>query len=205
MNESTSHGVRGAVQTESAARVCRRIARTAGFLRQEAVPLLIGSSANAKRNATKILVSWGCLALAVVLVSQPCSSGQRMIETRDWTLSQLVNHLHSHDLMLHVVPTYKSGSWNNSIYLTTDPEATWQSLQHKTRAIEKIDQWRGVVLIEHISNKPGPQWDVSQWGENGLQIDRFMLFGDAELIGQIGRSVIVAQPTCILSRLLCCH
>ncbi len=81
MNESTKPCVRGIVQAANGSGVWRQIARTAGFVRQDVLPLLIGSGANARRNATKILVSWGCLALAVVLVSRPCSSGQRLIET----------------------------------------------------------------------------------------------------------------------------
>lgn len=153
-----------------------------------------------KRNATKILVSWGCLAVAVVLVFQPCSSGQRLIETSNWSLVDLVSHLQSRGLDLQVVPTHKSGNWSNSIYLTTDPQATWQSLQTKSRSLERIEQWYGVVLIERLTNKPGPKWDVEQWGEHGLQIDRFVFFGDSELIKQIGQSVLVSRPRCAISR-----
>jgi hypothetical protein len=161
--------------------------------------------ATAKHNATKILLSWGCLAVAVVLISKPCSSGQKLIETSDWSLPQFVDHLHARGLALHVVPTHKSGNWSNSIYLTVDSSATWDCFQQKTRSVEKIDEWQGVVLVERILKKPGPQWDVSQWGENGMQIDRFVLFGDADLIKQIGQSVVVAQAPCKLSQWFSSH
>ena len=158
-----------------------------------------------KHNATKILLSWGCLAVAVVLISKPCSSGQRLIETSDWSLPQFVDHLHAQGLTLHVVTTHKSGNWSNSIYLTTDSCATWDAFQQKMRRVEQIDQWQGVVLVERIIKKPGPQWDVSEWGENGLQIDRFVVFGDADLIKQIRQSVMVAQAPCKLAQWFSSH
>ena len=188
--------------------VGERIARTTNFCRDEIIPMVmvmvLGSSHGARRNATKILASWGCVALAVVLFSQPCSSGQRLIEMRDWTLPQFVDHLNAHGLTLYVVPTHKSGTWSNSVFLTLDPQATWLSLQHNSRSVERIDEWQGVVLVEKMSSKPGPKWDVSQWGEHGLQIDRFVLFGDADLIRQIGQSALISsQSHCALSRWLC--
>ena len=161
--------------------------------------------AMAKHNATKILISWGCLAVAVVLISKPCSSGQRLIETSDWSLPQFVDHLTAQGLTLNVVTTHKSGSWSNSIYLTTDTSATWDGLQQKMRSVDRIDQWQGVVLVERIIKKPGPQWDVREWGENGLQLDRFVLFGDADLIKRIRQSVLVAQAPCKLSQWLSSH
>jgi hypothetical protein len=157
---------------------------------------------HAKRNVSKVLLSWGCLAVAVVLVSRPCSSGQRLIETRSWNLAQFVEHLQANELALRVVPTHKSGNWSNSIYLTTDSGACWQSLQALNRTVEKIDDWNGTVLVERLTTTPGPQWDVSQWGKNGLQIDRFVLFGDAELLRQIEKTVLVSQSTCVIRRWL---
>jgi hypothetical protein len=167
-------------------------------------PFLVGGAARGKRNVSKILLSWGCLAVAVVLVSRPCSSGQRL-EIRNWSLPQLVEHLEANQIGFQVVPTQKSGNWSNSIYLTNRTDADWPSLQTMVRSVERIDAWRGVVLIERLSNKPGPQWDVSQWGKYGLQLDRFILFGDEELIRQISQSMAPAQSTCMLRRLLACE
>jgi hypothetical protein len=202
MNQSTKKCGMAALLADSGACIGEHIAQTTCYFREEIVPLVLGTSVHAKRKVTRILVSWGCLALTVVLVSQPCSSGQRLIETGDWTLSQLVNHLHAQGLTLHVVPTRKSGIWSNSIYLTADPHAAWLCFQQKSRNVERIEQWQGIVLVEQLSKEPGPQWDVSQWGENGLQIDRFVLFGDADLIRRIGQSVMISQPRSVLSRLL---
>jgi hypothetical protein len=179
-----------------------RLLRTIVYLRDEVFPCLLGTHHQARCNTTRILVSWGCLAAAVVLFSQPCSSGQRLIKTTGWSLTQFVDHLDSRGLGLHVVPTHKSGNWSNSIYLAADPEASWPELQKKSRSLERIEQWHGVVLLERLTNGPGPKWDVEQWGENGLQIDRFVLFGDAELIRKIGQSVVEPKPRCILSRWL---
>jgi hypothetical protein len=159
----------------------------------------------ARHNATKILISWGCLAVAVVLISKPCSSGERLIETTDWSLPQFVDHLHAQGLALHVVTTHKSGNWSNSIYLTTDSSATWDGFQRKLRMVDKFDQWQGVVLVERMLNNSGPQWDVGAWGENGLQIDRFVLFGDADLIKQVHQSVLVARTPCKLAQWLSSH
>jgi hypothetical protein len=155
-----------------------------------------------KRTVPKVLLSWGCLAVAVVLVSRPSSSGQRLIETRSWNLAQFVRHLQANPLALRVVPTHKSGNWSNSVYLTTDAEANWQSLQMLSRTVEKIDDWNGIVLVERTTTTPGPQWDVSQWGKNGLRIDRFMVFGDAILVRQIEESVVVPDSTCTILRWL---
>ncbi len=164
------------------------------------VPLAIGGGGLAKRNLSKIVLSWGCLAVAVVLVSRPCSSGQRL-EIRNWTLPQLVEHLEASQTEFQVVPTQKSGNWSNSIYLTNRTDLDWTALQTMVRSVEKIDKWRGVVLIERLSNKPGPQWDVSQWGKYGLQLDRFILFGDEELLRQISQSMASTRSTCMLRRL----
>jgi hypothetical protein len=179
-----------------------KILRASVYLRDEVFPCMLGTHRQARCQATRILVSWGCLAFAVVLFSQPCTSGQRLIETRGWSLTQFVDHLQSRGLALHVVPTHKSGNWSNAIYLTVDPEACWQDLQMKSRSLERIEQWTGVVLIERLTNAPGPTWDVEQWGEHGLQVDRFVVFGDAELIRKIGESILVSKPRCLISRLL---
>ena len=202
MNLSTRHCGFASLLANSVTRVGGSVLQTTNYVRQEVVPLVFSAHQHTRRNATKILVSWGCLAVAVVLVSQPCSSGQRLIETSDWSLLQLVDHLQSKGLAIRVVPTHKSGNWSNSIYLTTDPEATWLSLQPKSRSLERIEQWHGLVLVERLTNKPGPRWDVDQWGEHGLQIDRFVFFGDSEMIKRIGQSVQISQPRCAISRWL---
>ncbi len=157
---------------------------------------------SSKRNVNKVLLSWGCLAVAVVLVSRPCSSGQRLIEMRGWSLPQFVAHLESRNLPLSVVPTHKSGTWSNSIFLTNRKDATWQSLQAMNRTVDNIDDWRGIVLVERLSDKPGPQWNVAEWGKHGMQIDRFVLFGDADLLKQISDTTIIPQPTCVIRRWL---
>ena len=197
MNHFTNKPGLTALLAGTCTAVLARLGRSTGYLRQEILPFVLGTSDHAKRNVTKILVSWGCLALAVVLVSRPCSSGQRLIETQSWTLTPIRrSSAIAQELSLYVVPTHKSGNWSNSIYLTTDPNATWQDLQQLSRNVEKIEQWQGTVLIERITNKPGPQWDISQWGNHGSQIDRFVIFGDTDLIVRINQSVVIAPPRC---------
>jgi len=202
MHQLTKKFGLAAMLVESGSFVGTRIARATSFLWEEIVPLVAGTSIHAKWNVKTILLSWGCLALAAVLVSQPYSAGQRLIETRDWTLPQFVDHLQAQGLTFYVVPTYQSGHWHNSIYLTADPYATWESVREKARSVERIEQWRGIVLVKRITNEPGAQWDVSQFGEHGLRLDGFVLFGDADLIGRIKQSVFVAQPRSALSRWL---
>src|SRR5689334_9784314 len=82
------------------------------YLRDEVFPCMLGTHRQARCHTTRILVSWGCLAVAFVLFSQPCSSGQRLIETTNWSLGQFVDHLQARGLDLRVVPTHKSGSWS---------------------------------------------------------------------------------------------
>ncbi|CAN5575366.1 hypothetical protein BH10PLA2_BH10PLA2_31910 [soil metagenome] len=168
------------------------------------IPALIpGSGSYIGRNISKLMLSWGCLAVAVVLVSKPCSGKQ--LETQNWNLPRLVEHLNDSQHSFSVVPTQKSGNWSNSVYLSNRPEAEWQSLQSLIRSVEKKNDWNGVVLIERISDKPGPQWDVSQWGNNGLQIGRFILFGDETMIRQINTAMTVQPSNCVLKRLFSCE
>ena len=155
---------------------------------------------SSKRRAIKVLLSWGCLAVAVMLISRACSSGQPLIKTRSWSLVQFVGHLQAKELAVHVVSTHKSGTWSDGIFLTTEADATWLSLQALSRTVEKIDDWNGVVLVEQTT--PGFQLNVSQWGKNGLQIDGFVLFGDSKLLDQIEKMVLVSPSTSVLRRFL---
>lgn len=151
----------------------------------------------------KKLLSGGCMALALLLLNLPCSSGSEQMDTRSWGLKELVNHLNSRGIRLHVISTYASGDWGNSLYLTEDPKATWSDFQGKHRRPESVCKWQGAVWIEHSDPHGGTEWDVEQWQEHGCQIGRFVLFGDAQLIERIHKSLTPAPPKCKLKRWLC--
>src|SRR5262245_48747763 len=95
-----------------------------------------------------------CSLVAVILLAQ-LQIGLRLdkvLDTRDWELADLLKHLREHGVRLHAVPTAKNGGPRNHAYLTEDPEATWESMQRKWRVVECIHQWQGTVWVEHAAS-----------------------------------------------------
>jgi hypothetical protein len=103
-------------------------------------------------------------------------------------LAEFIDHARAAGLQLRVVPAREDGKWGNSVYLTENPETTWRSLQGKNRNVEHIDQWKGVLWIEHLPVEAYTEWYVSEWGSNGCQIDRFVVFGDDQLIARLRKA-----------------
>ena len=125
---------------------------------------------------------YACLGLTLAVVS---SAQPGPIDTRGWGVAKFIDHLRATGLRVHVVPSRADGHWGSTVYLSEDPEATWHSFQHKSRNVESIGQWRGAVWVEHLRPEGDTDWDVSPWGSNGCQIDRFVVFGDARLVARV--------------------
>jgi len=103
-------------------------------------------------------------------------------------LTEFIDHLRSSGLAFHVVPVGDSGKLGNTVYLTEDPEATWQSFQTKIRNSKHIEQWQGAVWVEYLPSEDYGEWYVVDWGSYGCQIDRFAVFGDSRLVEQIRKA-----------------
>ncbi len=133
----------------------------------------------------KRALSFILCAVVVLLLVRHSFSRSQPLDTRDWGLVDFIDHLRAMGLQVHVVPVNETGPWGNTVYLSEDPTATWHSFQHKHRSVEHIEQWQGVVWIEHLRTQEDTEWDIASWGRNGCQMGRFVLFGDARLLERI--------------------
>lgn len=125
------------------------------------------------------------LIAVLVVVGFFSSSGSEPLDTRNWDLAKLVKHLHDAGLQLKAVSTRADGLWANSLYLCENPDATWRDFQTKNRNLDCIDQWKGAVWVERLGRNASTEWYVGQWGSNGFQLDRFVVFGEARLVERI--------------------
>ena len=114
-----------------------------------------------------------------------CSCCSRPVDTSGWKLRDFVDHLDDRGLRLRVVPSRADGLWADNVYLTSNPDATWQDFQLKNQSPERLNQWWGAVWLHRI----GPATDVEArlhaWQGSGSRIDDFLLFGDPKLIKRI--------------------
>jgi hypothetical protein len=137
------------------------------------------------------LIRKGCRALSSGLLAASLSvaglwvfSSPGRVETRGWNLTDFVNHLHQRGLRLKAVPSRQDGQGCDNLYLTQDPDLTWQSFQLKPRTVDHLEQWRGSVWVWHFP--PGDtNWLLYDWQEHGCRIGDFLLFGDDQLIRRI--------------------
>lgn len=130
------------------------------------------------------------LALLAALVatvalhrSPPRPRSGRPIDTRGWALSDFVAHLRQHGVHLRVVPGPDDGRPQAEIYLTEDPDATWQTMQQKRCFVERVREWRGTVRVWYAwpdLDQPG-----DEWGPFGWRVGRFLLFGDERVLRRI--------------------
>ncbi len=118
----------------------------------------------------------------------PCGLFRKPIDTSGWGLREFVDHLNTHELPLHVVPSRADGKWTDNLYLTTDPKATWSSIQLKNQTAARIDHWWGVVWLHRIGPSTDPESQLQQWDGRGRRIDGFLLFGDPTLLDRIEKT-----------------
>lgn len=137
--------------------------------------------------------SFVAVAVAALLASRGLCRCRRGVDLRGWRLPQLVEHLNTSGLRLRVVPSRRDGQWDDTVYLTEDHNATWETFQRKNLNVERIAGWQGAVYVHRI----GPLTDLEShligWQEHGARIGDFLLFGDTALLERIRDSL--GQPS----------
>jgi hypothetical protein len=104
------------------------------------------------------------------------------------TLAELADLLRHADPPLYVVPMTNHGL-EAGFYLCERPQPREQ-LQWLPRAAEHGERWRGIVFCEmnrSLGEIEENEWQ--RWGEHGMRVGPFVLFGDPALLGRI-REVI---------------
>jgi hypothetical protein len=135
----------------------------------------------------RCVLTWaGGLLVVLAVVLQTPSKGQP-VDINAWDVPQFINHLQAGGLDLKVVSTRRDGHIGNSVYLSSDPQATWLDFQRKGRALSYADDWQGAVWIESLDLLGSIEWPVEEWGVHGCQIGRFVVFGDPSLVERIAR------------------
>src|SRR5262245_63537210 len=97
-----------------------------------------------------ILSPRGCVALAcglaaALVLARALTRPQhaRPPSTAGWTLTDFLEHLQRRGVRLHVVTDPRGGGPGRYAYLTEDADATWGSLEHNGKSVERIARWRG--------------------------------------------------------------
>lgn len=132
-------------------------------------------------------------ALTLVAAKALCRC-RHSLDARGWGLQQFVDHLAANEIRLHVVPSRADGRWSDNIYLTCDPEATWDSFQRKSMNPERIRQWRGAVWVHRIGPDTDVEGRLADWGRHGCLVGGFLVFGDTALLDRI-RGTFPAQAS----------
>jgi hypothetical protein len=125
------------------------------------------------------------VAVIILIVALQASSRSEPVDTQKWGLAEFVNHLQAAGVNVKVIPTRKNGAWEDSVYLSENPDANWLSFQVKQRNVENIEQWQGALWVERLRREGDTEGYVAEWGNNGCQIGRFVVFGDARLVDWI--------------------
>jgi hypothetical protein len=101
---------------------------------------------------------------------------------------ELTEHLRRSGLSLHVVQmTAKSPE--EGLYLCERPLEREQ-LQWFRRAAQDGDRWRGVVFCEfNRTLGETPDAELERWGEYGMRLGPFVLFGDPALLRRIRQAL----------------
>jgi hypothetical protein len=107
---------------------------------------------------------------------------------RPRTLAELAELLRQSDPPLYAVPMADHDP-EVGFYLCERPRPREQ-LQWLRRAAEQGDRWRGVVFCERggwLGDIEEGEWQ--RWGEHGMRIGPFVLFGDPALLGRIRQAL----------------
>ena len=108
----------------------------------------------------------------------------------NWTIPDLVSHLERCGLKLRLVSVAKNGDVSSSAYLTmTDKE--WDDLNLLHKDSQYLGRWKGTLYCERVSGYDQSAL-IQQWGENGLSIGPFVLYGDRDLLDQV--RTVFSQP-----------
>ena len=131
------------------------------------------------------------LALAFALCTATVPLSHRWLDPRSappHNLTELAEMSRQFGLPLHVVPL-RDSSLEEGIYLCQCAQSR-EELQRLARAAEDGDYWRGVVFCElnqRLGEIDDDEW--RRWGEYGMLIGPFVLFGDPALLRRIRQAL----------------
>ena len=150
------------------------------------------SSFDRARGALKprwgVALCYGVLAVLLLAHLRFRPRAEQPFDTPGWTLSDFLEHLRQEGVQLYLVPSAQDGRPGAAAYLTEDPAATWDSLHHKARMVERINRWQGTVFVERVGDyysDSAVEHDLAKWGPYGRRIGDFVLFGDERLLQRI--------------------
>ena len=130
---------------------------------------------------------WCSAVAAIVLAHQHLGFRSDLgLDTKGWSMADLLAHLQTRGVKLHVVPSDRNGcALEQAVYLTEDPDATWLSMLAKMRIAERAHQWRGTVWVGHARHSIYQDEELAEMGEHGCRIGDFIFFGDRRILGRI--------------------
>jgi hypothetical protein len=125
------------------------------------------------------------LVAAIGLAGVLAVAGGRRTEARtpmmkEWTVEDLVAHLHKSGVEFRAVPTFEKASVNSGAFLTTT-DKPWDQLNTLRINVNEVDRWHGTVFCARAAKQDGTEILYELWGEGGTRVGPFVLFGDPEL------------------------
>ena len=129
------------------------------------------------------------LVVAIAMTGVLAGAGGRRTEARtpalkDWTVEDLVAHLHKSGLELRAVPTFEKASVNSGAFLTTT-DKPWDALNTLRINVKEVERWQGTVFCAREVKQDGSTIWFELWGEGGTRIGPFVFFGDPQLRARI--------------------
>ncbi len=137
------------------------------------------------RNWKRYVLGGAGLAVLTAVVGFRLAGGRETIRP-EWSVGELAGCLRERLPDLHVVPQRRDGSYGSGAYFCTSPRDLGE-LVRLSRNPTRVGEWSGVVFCERVSAAMPVLCD--DWGENGLRIGPFLLFGDAKLIARLRDAV----------------
>jgi hypothetical protein len=98
--------------------------------------------------------------------------------------AELAMHLRDRLPGARIVATRADGALDRSFFLTVGDTGE-EALRKLPRAVDRVGQWRGVVLCEWLVNGEETQVLLDEWGEHAYVRPPFVFFGDKELLARI--------------------
>jgi len=129
-----------------------------------------------------------CCSLLAVLLGAALlfpSPSEKPLDTRGWKLTDFLEHLNGCGLQLRVAPGRQNDGPYDELYLTENPDATWDSLSRKPKTTKHIHLWHGSVCVWPVHPCSDVEWQLAEWGLHGCRIGDFLLFGDAQILQRI--------------------
>ena len=136
-------------------------------------------------------LGWGVLLIGLLggalLVEWERRGRQKKPEGPDmtgWDIARLVRHLNGRGLELRRLSTSRAGMSANNAFLTTTAVSGEQT-QRLWKVAERLDDWRGVVYCEKITDPEGRAEQRGLWADCYFERGPFRFFGDPRLLGRI--------------------